>query len=150
MSSPLIAPIYKSVIRATVDLIAELNALGDFSLITYHNWESRGDENALPKNTLLGIEGFSFDKNKGLWLVRYALGLSSHRDQNLINEIEIVDEMEQRMGEGNKIKLRNLTSGNEVNELVVTEFQVMPMGQSEIRNYRVIGMELNRTGVSIQ
>lgn len=132
--------------RHVTEVIEELNAIGVFQEISFHNFESRNDENNLPRNTLVGIDGFSFDENGGMWIVRLALAISSYRDMNLLEEIELIDEVHKRMGQNNKIKLLDMTDGSEVNELVITDFQMLPMAQSEIRNYRVIGLEIKRTG----
>lgn len=139
--------IYKSIVRATSDMIDSLNATGQFPLIQYHDWESRGDEAELPKVTLLGIDGFSFKENSGLWLISFAFGLSSYKDANLLNEIEILGWLQQNVGEKKKIKLLNMIDGTEMSELIVTDFSILPMAQSEIRNYRTIGMEVKRTEV---
>lgn len=146
MSAHLVTPIYKSVIRHIVDLIEELNADGSYGTISYHNWESRGEEQSLPQHTVIGLDGFSFKENGGLWLIRFALAVSSYRDANLLNEIELLDHLQWRMGEGEKVNLLEMTLGEKVNELVVTDFEILPMAQSELRNYRTIGMELKRTG----
>lgn len=146
MKPSIIEPVYKSIIRRVTDLIDELNDTDRFGLITYHNWEERGQEKTLPKNTLIGTDGFAFDENEGLWLIRFSLAVSSYRDMNLLNEIELLDEINRRMGEGETIDLLEMENGEVQNQLVVTTFEVMPMGQSEIRNYRTIGIELKRTG----
>lgn len=145
MKPNVIEPVYKSIIRHVTELIEELNALGTFRTVEYHNFESRNDENALPRNTLLGLDGFSFDENRGRWIVRVALAISSYRDLNLLEEIELIGEIHRRIGMGAKIKLLDMADGAEVNEMVVTEFQTLPMAQSEIRNYRTIGLEILRT-----
>lgn len=142
-----IEPVYKSIIRSVVDAIEEINTFGLVEPdVEYHNWEERNNEENLPATTLIGTDGFSFDENDGLWLVRYALAISSYKDANLLNEIKIIDYLQQRFGKGNKVKLLEMTDGEEVNELVVSDFKVLPMGQSEMRNYRTIGIELARTG----
>lgn len=146
MKPSILNPIYKSIIRWTTDLIDELNALGTLPEIEYQSWESRFDENKLPEKTLLGIDGFSFSENNGLWEISFALGLSSFRDANLLDEADILDEIQRRTGEHEKIPLRDMTLGEEVNELVITTWQLLPMAQSELRNYRTIGIEAHRTG----
>lgn len=146
MKPSIIEPVYKSIIRRVVDLIDELNDTGRFSLITYHNWEERGQEKTLPQNTLIGTDGFAFDENEGMWLIRFSLAVSSYRDMNLLNEIELLDEIQRRFGEGETVDLLEMENGEVQNQLLVTAFELMPMGQSEIRNYRTIGMELKRTG----
>lgn len=142
----IIAPLYKSVVRFTTDLIDNMNAVGRFPAIGYHDWESRGDENKLPSMTLIGVEAFGFEENRGLWIIRFGLGVSSFRDANLLNEIEMISYMQTLFGEGCKVPLLNVETAAEVSELVVTEFQMLPMAQSELRNYRTIGIELKRTG----
>lgn len=141
----IVAPVYKSIVRATSDMIEQLNTSGRFPEIQYHDWESRADEAELPKKTLLGIDGFSFKENSGRWLISFAFGLSSYKDANLLNEIEILDWLQQEAGEKQKIKLLDMDDGSEVSELVVTDFTILPMSQSELRNYRTMGVELKRT-----
>lgn len=141
----IVTPIYKSVVRAIVDFIEELNDDGSFGLITYHDWESRGEEENLPTNTLLGLDGWSFDENLGRWIIRFSLALSSYRDTNLLNEIDLLDRLHLRFGEKQKIALLEMTGGDEIAELMISVFQLLPMGQSQWRNYRSIGIELMRT-----
>lgn len=141
----IVAPVYKSIMRALTDLIAELNATGQYPTVGYQDWESRADESNLPKQTLIGMDGFAFDENEGRWLIRFALGVSSYKDSNLLVEMEMIDWFQQRLGEGNKIKLLDPVDGSEVSELLITTFNLLPMAQSEQRNYRTIGIELKRT-----
>lgn len=148
MSNTLIAPIYKSILRYVADTITEINASGDYPQVLYHDWESRGDENALPRATLIGVEAFGFRENRGLWEIRFGLGISSHRDANLQSEIELIDFLQQRFGEGCKVPLYEIVAdaAEQVSELVSTDFESLPMSQSTYRNYREIGIELKRTG----
>lgn len=147
MRPSIIEPVYKSVVRRITDLIEELNMLGKFPPLDYHNFESRGEEDKLPRVTLIGLDGFAFNPNQGRWMIRTAIAISTLRDINLHNEIELISAIEQRIGEGEKIALLDMETGDVENELLVSAFEVMPMGQSELRNYRVLGMELLRTGV---
>jgi hypothetical protein len=146
MHTSVIEPVYKSIVRAVTDMIEEINAIGVFRTVQWHNFESRNDENDLPQNTLIGLDGFSFDENQGLWIIRVALAISSYRDLNLLEEIELIDRIHQRFGEGEKINLLNMDDGSLDNEMVVTNFVMLPMAQSEVRNYRTIGLEVKRTG----
>lgn len=127
-------------------MIKDLNETSLYGVIQYHNWEERGPEKDLPESTLIGLEGFSFDENEGRWLIRYALGVSSYMDANLLREIELLGAVHERLRQGNKINLLELSNGQVAGELVISDFRLMPMSQSELRNYRVIGMELLRTG----
>lgn len=140
-----LSSIYKSLIRYVLDVISEINATMPGELVTYQDWENRFDENSLPRNTLLGIDGFNFDENQGLWIVRFGLALSSYRDANLLNEIDILDIIRNRTGEKQKIAMLHPETGEEVTEMVVAAWHLAPMAQSEYRNYRTISIELLRT-----
>lgn len=146
MKPEIIAPVYKSIVRWATDLIEELNATLEYPPLTYHDWENRADEDKLPQTTLLGLDGFSFAENGGLWTIRFALVLSSYRDQNLHNEIELLSAVQARTGEGAKVPLREMIAGEQVSELKVVDWQLMPMSQTLLRNHRVIGVEVLRTG----
>lgn len=146
MSSPIPA-VYKSIIRAVNDLVTELNSGGLYGQISYHNWENRADEDKLPRHTLIGLDGFGFDENQGRWVIRLSVAISSYRDANLLNEIEMIGKIHERFEQGGSIDMLNLTTGVVENQLHISEFEVMPMAQSELRNYRVIGMELLRAGI---
>jgi len=142
-----IPAISKSITRDVVDFIEEVNNEGIVQgEILYHNFEARQDENDLPKTTLLGTDGFAFDDNDGRWIVRFAIGISSFKDANLLDEVDLLGRVHERFGKDEKIRLRDLQDGEEINELVVSAFNVAPMGQSELRNYRVVSLELHRTG----
>lgn len=114
--------------------------------VQYHNWEERTPETELPTTTLIGVDGFSFDENEGRWVIRYALAVSSFRDVNLLTEVDLIAQMHNRFGEGKKVDLLVLSDGSVGSELVVSAFKMMPMSQSEQRNYRVLAVELLRTG----
>lgn len=147
MHTSTIEPVYKSIIRFTTDVIAEINSVGTFREVQWHNFESRNDENQLPAATLVGLDGFSFDENQGLWIIRVALAISSFHDLNLLEEIELIDRIHQHFAEGQKIPLLEMADGEQINELVITNFVMLPMAQSEVRNYRTIGLEIKRTGI---
>lgn len=141
-----IPQIYKSIIRSTVDLISIIAETTGNHDIQYHNWESRADENELPQVTLLGPEGFTFEENGGLWVVRYGLTLSTWQDRELLDEVEIVGIIHDVTGERKKLKLLDTVTGAEASEMYTSAWQVAPMAQSQFRNYRSIGIELLRAG----
>lgn len=147
MPSP-IPPVYKSIVRAITDTIEWINTKGLYpQQVGFHNWEERTPETQLPQTTLIGVDGFGFDENEGRWIIRFALAVSSYRDINLLTEIELIGLLEEKFGEGEKINLLRLSDGAIASELVSAAFKVMPMAQSEQRNYRTIGVELLRTGL---
>lgn len=137
--------IYKSVVRAVNDLIKEIKSTTgqDFR---YWDWESRLDEDKMPRECLIGVNGFSFDENLGLWLVRFGITISTVDDANLLLEAEIIDVIHERFGEKQKIALRDPENAEVINELASVAFEVLPMGQTQMRNYRSVGIEVLRTG----
>lgn len=148
MSNTVYAPLYKSIMRYTSEVLDAVNASGQYPLVSYQDWESRGDEDKLPRNTLIGVEGFGWRENRGLWDVRFGLGISSFRDANLLVEVELIDFLHTKFGEGRKVPLYDVIGEDAVqtSELVSTDFNVLPMAKSTYRNYRTIGIELMRTG----
>jgi hypothetical protein len=144
----IISNIYKSLLRSTGDLLEEIKSTIGHQDIQYWSWESRAQENELPRMTLIGLDAFTFEENQGLWLVRYSIGLSSYQDAHLLREMEILNIIHDRTGEGKKLKLLDGTTGAELSEMVTTAWHLSPMSQSELRNYRTVSIELLRTGVS--
>lgn len=142
----LYSTVYKSVVRGVQDLIKEIRATTADHDLQYWSWENRSDEDKLPRETLMGVNGFGFDENRGLWMIRFGLTLSTVDDANLLGEADIIDIAHEFFGEGKKVLLRNPETGVVMNELVSVAFEVMPMGQTQLRNYRTIGVELRRTG----
>src|SRR3546814_18146347 len=73
-----ITRIYKSLVRHVTDMMDNLNDTGEYG-IAYHSWETRGEEDKLPKRTLIGVDGFNFHENGGLWVIRFSVTLSSYQ-----------------------------------------------------------------------
>jgi hypothetical protein len=141
-----IPQIYKSIIRNSMELVSLIGATTGNQDIQFHNWEARGEENDLPRCTLLGPDGFTFEENGGLWVVRYGLTLSVVNDVNLLDETEILGLIHDRTGERSKLRLLDELTGDEVSEMYCTAWQLAAMASSPNRNYRSIGIELLRAG----
>lgn len=145
--SRLVSTIYKSLLRSVSDLIKEVN---DTTAVDaeYRAWEARDDEDKLPQKTLIGLNGYNFDENAGLWIIRFGITISSLNDANLMNEADILDIIHEQYGFQKKVNLRDPETGNIISELYVAMFHIMPMTQSELRNYRTVGIEVLRTDSS--
>lgn len=137
--------IYQSLVRHVVDTVDYIRDTGVSSDIEYHDWDSRGDEAELPNVDLIGLAGWTFREDKGLWLVHAGVTISTINDDNLFREIRIADSIHDMWGEGKTVRLLD-NDGEEQSQLVVNDFELMAAGQSEKRNYRPIGLELLRTG----
>lgn len=141
--------IYKSIIANVQTLISTISDTTGNRDIQYFSWDARFEENDLPRVTLLGPEGFTFEEDGGLWRIRYGLTLSTWQDANLLDEIEILGIIHEKTGERTKLPLFDETSPNvveQVSELYCSHWEVAPGAQTSLRNYRSIGIELLRAG----
>lgn len=145
MKNP-ISSINKSIMRNLALLIDDWNAENlTVNPVEWHSWDSRADEDKLPAKTLVGLEGLTWEENQGLWIVRHGIGVSSFRDANLLNELELLDFIHDRTGEGKKLQLVDPVTAEVLTELVTSAWQLSPMAQSQLRNYRTVSLELRLT-----
>lgn len=144
MASHTISTIYKSLVRAVNDLVEEVSTRTGEDC-RYWAFESRADEDKMPQQTVIGVDGFTFNENKGLWIIRAGISISSYNDRNGHEEAEMLDIVHELFGYQNKISLRNPDTGEIFSELYVVDFDILPGSQSELRNYRTVGIELLRT-----
>lgn len=142
-----IEALYKSLLRHVHDIMDEAKALGLSSTLDYYAWDSRGDVSETENRDLIGLAGWSFKENGGRWLVHAGVVLSTYNDENLFREIAILNFIHDKLGEQSKIPMRDKETGDKVDELYVAEFEIMPAGQSELRNYRTVALELLRTAI---
>jgi hypothetical protein len=137
-----ISNIYKSLVRHLVDTIETTTDVS--SDLQYFSWDAADDIAELPTTDLIGLAGWTFSENRGLWEIHCGITLSTINDENLLREIELVDKIHDMWGEENPVPLRD-DDGNEIAQLIVKEFDLLPAGKSEKRNYRPIGLTLRRT-----
>jgi hypothetical protein len=137
-----ISNIYKSLIKHVLDTI-ELTK-GISPELEYFAWDSSDDTAELPAKDLIGLAGWTFSENRGLWEIHCGITLSTLNDENLFREIELIDVIHDMWGEECPVPLRD-DDGNEIAQLVVKEFDLLTAGKSEKRNYRPIGLTLRRT-----
>lgn len=140
-----ISDIYKSLVRHVMDAVEDIKLAGISADLTYFAFDSRGEQAELEQTDLLGLAGWAFDENRGLWMIRCGINISTLNDENLFREMEIIDALHDRFGEDSTVPLRNGDTGEEYTTLVVRHFEMLPPLQSEKRNYRPIGLELLRT-----
>lgn len=139
-----VSNIGKSLMRHIMDAIDQVRDAGISETLAYYAWDSRGEEAELAEVDLIGLAGWTFKENKGLWEVYAGLTISTVNDENLFREMAIVDAIHDMFGEDCSVPMRN-DDGDEYTQLAVTEFEMLPAGNSEKRNYRPIGLQLKRT-----
>lgn len=137
-----VSNIYKSLVRHLVDTIEHARPVSPS--LRYYSWDSRGEENELEAVDLVGLAGWTFKENRGLWQIHCGITLSTINDENLLREAEIIDAIHDRWGEESPVAMRDDT-GAEYTQLIVKDFEMLPAGTSEKRNYRPLGLELLRT-----
>ena len=138
--------IYKSLIRYCHGMVDVIQVAAPTTKIQYWAWEKRGEEQALPPCDLFGLAGWDFRDNLGLWEIHVGFNYSSFADANLFREAEVLDILYKSLARERKIPLRDTITGDPFSELLVENFQFMPMSQSKLRNYRPISVDLRRTG----
>lgn len=139
--------LYKSLVRHVQTTIKEVKAQGISTTLEYYAWDSRGEVQEATKGDLIGLAGWSFKENGGLWEVRSGLTLSTYNDINLFREVKILNVVHDLWGEQASIPMVDKDTGEEFTQLVVVDFDMLPGGGSaEQRNYRPIGIDLLRTG----
>ena len=134
--------IYKSILRFASDTITDLRSTTSATGLEYFAFDSRLEESELPRNDLIGISGWTFsDDGGGFISIAFGLTVSTISDTNLMRESEIVSRLYEIAGVGDTIPVLNPTTGEQFNELVITDFDIAPPGMSEIRNYRMVKFE---------
>lgn len=136
-----VSNIYKSLVRHLVNSIEGMQVVSPNA--QYFAWDTADDVAELPSVDLIGLAGWSFSENRGLWEIHCGITISTMNDENLLREIDLVDIIHEAWGQDCSIPLRD-DDGNEVAQLVVTDFDLLPAGRSEKRNYRPIGLTLRR------
>ncbi len=139
-----ISAVYKSLVRHITDTIEDIRRDGVADL-EYWSWDSRGDENEPEFKDLIGLAGWTFTENGGLWVVHAGITISTINDAHLFREAEIIDAVHDRFGEECIVPMRDTDTGEVYTHLVVKAFEMLPSGNAEKRNYRPIGLELRRT-----
>lgn len=138
--------LYKSLIRHVQATITAVKAEGISTNLAYYAWDSRGEVSEADHTDLIGLAGWSFKENGGLWEVRSGLTLSTYNDVNLFREIKIMNVIHNFWGEGAKVPMVDKDTGVEFTQMVVSDFDMLPGGGgAEQRNYRPVGIELLRT-----
>ena len=131
------AQIYKSLLR----FVGDLADAAPHPLI-YHAWDSRNDEAELPRADIIGISGWTYNDDQALLSVDMGVTLSTIDDINLMREVDLIDYCWANAGSGMEIPVRDVLTGQDINKLAVTEFRIVPSGQSVIRNYRTMALSM--------
>jgi hypothetical protein len=140
--------IYISLIARIQEIISEALSDGISTNLQYHSWDSLGDITELPETDLMGLVDWTYAENVGLSTVNFGILISTINDENLFKMVQMLDLIHNACVEKpGKYKTWRILdqNGEEITQFVVTDFEVMPAGKSELRNTRTVGIELMKT-----
>lgn len=140
-----LSSIYKSLISHIQNMIEEARMKGISDDLQYYAWDSRGELGELDNTDLVGLSNWTFRENGGLWEIRAGVTLSTFNDVNLFRQMQLIDLLHDYFGESQHVPMLNPDNGEQYTHLVVSDFDMLPTGQSERRNYLPLGIELLRT-----
>ena len=141
--------VYAAMVRKVQDIISATTNAGISADLQYMAWDSRGDITELPNTDLIGVADWTYDETDlHLPEIEFAILLSVHKDTNLFREAEILEQIRKVCVHSTKPEYLVWTMYDEENnpfaQLQVTDFSVMPSGESEARSVRQVGISLKR------
>lgn len=140
--------VYTTLIAKIQEIITELKAEGIAPDIEYMAWDARQEVNELPNHDLIGLADWTFEEGDHMPEIECGILLSVVNDANLFREIQIVDKIRSHCVHAVKPEYLTWTVRDADNQpfsqLTVTDFAMLPAGQSEARTVRQIGIALKR------
>lgn len=140
--------VYACMINAVQDVISTAKSTSVSPDIEYIAWDSRQEINELPNVDLIGVADWTYDEMDHLPEIEFAIILSVIKDANLFKEVELLDIIRKKCVHPSKPEYLVWTvkdsDNNPFAQLQVTNFSVLPSGESEARTVRQIGISLKR------
>lgn len=144
--------LYAALVSKVNEIIEKAHLEGISSSLEYHAWDSRQDVNELPDKDLIGIVDWTFSEEDHLPEIELGILLSVYRDKNLFREVEILDLIRDVCVHETRPEYKTWAVRDESNKpfasLQVTDFSIMPAGESEARTVRTVGITLKRSDYS--
>lgn len=141
--------IYATLVSKVQEVIQRVRDAGISTNLEYMAWDSRSDTTELPNKDLIGVSDWTFDENDDhLPSIEFGILLSVVHDKNLFREVEILNEIRKVCVHGSRPEYLVWTvkdaSGTPFSQLGVTNFGIMPSGESEARTVRLVTISLKR------
>lgn len=141
--------VYTTLVAKIQEIITTLHDDSISPDIEYMAWDSRGDVTELPSHDLIGLVDWTFSENDDHRPdIECAILLSVVNDMNLFREVLILDAIRDACVHQTRDEYLVWTmkddDGEPFSQLQVTDFTVMPSGESEARTVRQIGISLKR------
>lgn len=144
-----LSTIYATLVVYIQSMIEDAINRGASTDLQYMAWDSRGDITELPNTDLIGLVDWTFSENEDhLPDIEFAILLSVVNDKNLFREVEILDVIRDACvsPDGRRYKIWTVKDENNeaFTQLQVTDFSILPSGESEARTVRQVGISLKR------
>jgi hypothetical protein len=144
-----IPTVYATLVTKVKEIIDDLKTQGISEKIEYMAWDARQDTNTeLPNVDLIGLADWTFDEADHMPEIECVILLSVVNDANLFREVEIANVIRNKCV--HPIRPEYLTwtvrdsENNPFSQLTVTNFTMLPSGESEARTVRQFGISLKR------
>ena len=140
--------VYATLVGKVQEIIETIKNQGISPNLSYMAWDSRGEVNELPDSDLIGVVDWTFAEQDHMPEIEFAILVSVMHDTNLFREVEILDAIRRACVHPTRPEYLVWTVRDSNNEpfaqLQVTDFTVMPAGESEARSVRQVGISLKR------
>lgn len=141
--------VYATLVGKIQEIIETLHEKGISPDMAYMAWDSRGDVTELPNTDLIGLVDWTWSENDDhLPDIELGILLSVVNDANLFREVEILNEIRNACVHEVRPEYKVWTvrdvDNNPFSNLQVTDFSIMPSGESEARTVRQVGISLKR------
>jgi len=141
--------VYATLVAKVQEIIEELKLEGISEEIQYVAWDARMDPTELPSTDLIGVADWTFDEGEDhMPDIEFVILLSILNDKNLFREVAIANKIRNKCVHLSKPEYLTWTVRDEDNkpfsQLTVTNFTMLPAGESEARTVRQFGISLKR------
>ena len=141
--------VYATLVGKVTEIIEELKTEGISDNIQYMPWSARQDKNTeLPNTDLIGIADWTYEEADHMPDIECVILLSVLDDNNLFREVRISDKIHKQCVNVDRQEYLSWEVKDEDNEvfshLAVTDFAMLPSGESEARTVRQFGISLKR------
>lgn len=141
--------VYTCLVSKVKEIISELKTQGISENIEYMAWDARQDTNTeLPNTDLIGLADWTFSESDHMPEIECVILLSVVNDSNLFREIEIANVIRNKCVHVSRPEYLVWTvrdiDNKPFSQLTVTDFTMLPSGESEARTVRQFGISLKR------
>lgn len=145
--------VYATLVSKVQEIIESVQESGISPGMQYMAWDSRQEVNELPNLDLIGVADWTWSENDDHRpSIEFSIILSVVNDANLFREVEILNAIRDACVHKERPEYLAWLVRDANNEgfswLQVTDFTIMPSGQSEARTVRTVGISLKRADLA--